>query len=110
MDQFPQGSAPTGRVISLILANCGYSVENTTSPHPSSMASICESGWSHGRTENWTEVIKNAAFGITAAISREISLIERFEETREGGAVGGRCQAGINRRPIRTFLVELGVC
>ncbi len=66
----------------LILANAGYAVGKHDFAAPFLNGFMYESGWSHGRTE-WDDTI--SAMRRSEGLLREprISLIERFEDTRD---------------------------
>jgi hypothetical protein len=66
----------------LILANAGYAVGEYDFAAPYLNGMMYESGWSHHRTQ-WDDCIRRMQH--TQALLREprISLIERFEETRD---------------------------
>ena len=66
----------------LILANSGYSVGQHDFAAPYLNGFMYESGWSHQRTE-WDEVIRRMQHSETLLRTPRISLIERFEETRD---------------------------
>jgi hypothetical protein len=67
----------------LIMANAGYAIDEYDWAAPYLNGMMYESGWSHGRTE-WDECIE--AMRRTASLLQEpgVSLIERFEEVRDG--------------------------
>lgn len=78
----------------LILANCGYSVGKHDFAAPFLNGFMYESGWSHGRTEGWTEVIRKMQHSELLLRSPRISLIERFEETRDHAGWPGDAKRG----------------
>jgi hypothetical protein len=78
----------------LILANCGYSVGKHDFAAPFLNGFMYESGWSHGRTEDWTEVIRKMQHSELLLRSPRISLIERFEETRDQAGWPGDAKRG----------------
>ncbi len=77
----------------LILANCGYSVGKHDFAAPFLNGFMYESGWSHDRTE-WDEVIGKMQHSETLLRTPRISLIERFEETRNRAGWPGDPQRG----------------
>ena len=77
----------------LILANCGYSVGKHDFAAPFLNGFMYESGWSHNRTE-WTDVIRKMQHSESLLRSPRISLIERFEETRDHAGWPGDAMRG----------------
>ncbi|MHC1766430.1 MAG: putative glycoside hydrolase [Verrucomicrobiia bacterium] len=78
----------------LILANCGYSVGKHDFAAPFLNGFMYESGWSHGRTGEWTEVIHKMQQSESLLRSPRISLIERFEEVRDQAGWPGDTRRG----------------
>lgn len=77
----------------LILANTGYSVGKHDFAAPYLNGFMYESGWSHGRTE-WEDVIRQMQHSETLLRAPRISLIERFEETRDRAGWPGDARRG----------------
>jgi hypothetical protein len=67
----------------LILANAGYAVGEYDWAAPFLNGFMYESGWSHQRTE-WDETVRKMQHTETLLRTPRISVIERFEETRDG--------------------------
>lgn len=66
----------------LILVNAGYDIGGFDWLLPSINGVMYESGWSHGRTE-WDECIKTMRHNETLLRQPRISVMERFEDTRD---------------------------
>jgi len=66
----------------LILANAGYAVGKYDFAAPYLNGIMYESGWSHKRTQ-WDDCIRQMQHTQSLLRQPRISLIERFEETRE---------------------------
>jgi hypothetical protein len=82
----------------LILANTGYSVGKHDFAAPFLNGLMYESGWSHGRTE-WDDVIHKMQHSQTLLRNPRISLIERFEETRDRAGWPGDSKYGQKPEP-----------
>ena len=65
----------------LILINAGYDVGTYNFAYPYINGIMYESGWSHDRTE-WEQTIREMQYSQSLLREPKISLIERFEETR----------------------------
>lgn len=77
----------------LIFANAGYSVGEYDFAAPYLNGMMYESGWSHGRTE-WDDCIRKMQRTQTLLRQPRISLIERFEETRNRAGWPGDANRG----------------
>ncbi len=77
----------------LILVNAGYDVGTYNFAYPYINGIMYESGWSHNRTE-WDECIKQIQHSQSLLREPKISLIERFEETRDSAGWPGDPQRG----------------
>jgi hypothetical protein len=80
----------------LILVNAGYAIGEYDFAAPYLNGMMYESGWSHGRTE-WDECIRQMQHTQSLLKEPRISLIERFEETRDNAGWPGDSQRG--RKP-----------
>lgn len=67
----------------LIFANAGYDVGSYDFVSPYINGMMYESGWSHNRTE-WDQCIRKMQHTQSLLREPKISLIERFEEIRDG--------------------------
>ena len=77
----------------LIFINAGYDVGTYNFAYPFINGIMYESGWSHDRT-NWDETIKQMQYSQSLLREPRISLIERFEETRNRAGWPGDPQSG----------------
>jgi hypothetical protein len=77
----------------LILANAGYAVGRHDFAAPYLNGFMYESGWSHGRTE-WDDAIARMRHSETLLRPPHISVIERFEETRDHAGWPGDARPG----------------
>ncbi len=66
----------------LILINAGYDVGSYNFAYPYINGIMYESGWSHNRTE-WDQCIQDMQHSQSLLREPTISIIERFEETRD---------------------------
>ena len=77
----------------LILANAGYAVGKYDFAAPYLNGLMYESGWSHKRTQ-WDECIQQMQHTQLLLKQPRISLIERFEETRDRAGWPGDAKRG----------------
>lgn len=77
----------------LILVNAGYDVGTYNFAYPYINGIMYESGWSHDRTD-WDECIRQMQYSQSLLREPKISLIERFEETRNYAGWPGDPQKG----------------
>jgi len=77
----------------LIFANAGYAVGEYDFSAPYLNGMMYESGWSHGRTQ-WDDCIRKMQHTQSLLRQPRISLIERFEETRDRAGWPGDSKRG----------------
>jgi hypothetical protein len=77
----------------LILSNAGYAVGKYDFAAPYLNGMMYESGWSHKRTQ-WDDCIRQMQHTQSLLRQPRISLIERFEETRERAGWPGDSKRG----------------
>jgi len=77
----------------LIFANAGYAVGEYDFAAPYLNGMMYESGWSHGRT-HWDDCIQKMQHTQSLLRQPRISLIERFEETRDRAGWPGDAKRG----------------
>ncbi len=82
----------------LVIANVGYAVEEYNWVAPYLNGFMYESGWSHERTE-WDDCIHGMQEAQSLFREPKYSIIERFEETREGAGWPGDPNRGQKPRP-----------
>lgn len=82
----------------LILINAGYDVGTYNFAYPYINGIMYESGWSHSRT-NWDQCIRQMQYSQSLLREPMISLIERFEETRDRAGWPGDSQSGQKPTP-----------
>ena len=77
----------------LVFANAGYAVGEYDFAAPYLNGMMYESGWSHGRT-HWDDCIQKMQHTQLLLRQPRISLIERFEETRDRAGWPGDAKRG----------------
>jgi hypothetical protein len=82
----------------LIFANAGYNVGDYDFAAPFLNGIMYESGWSHNR-HTWDETIRKMQHTETLLRTPRISLVERFEETRDHAGWPGDARRGQKPEP-----------